>query len=145
MNGPVPRKGILDIDAYVPGKSAAPAGVKLWKLSSNETPLGPSAQAKAAYAAAGEKLELYPDGASSALRAAIAARYGLDPARLICGAGSDELLRCWPTPISVPETRPFTASTASWSTRSPRSRPARRPWWRPRRTTPPMSTPCWRG
>ena len=92
MNGPVPRKGILDIDAYVPGKSAAPAGVRLWKLSSNETPLGPSAQAKAAYAAASEKLELYPDGASSALRAAIAARYGLDPARLICGAGSDELL-----------------------------------------------------
>ncbi|WP_454812152.1 pyridoxal phosphate-dependent aminotransferase [Labrys neptuniae] len=92
MNGPVPRKGILDIDAYVPGKSAAPAGVRLWKLSSNETPLGPSAQAKAAYAAASEKLELYPDGASSALRAAIAARYGLDPVRLICGAGSDELL-----------------------------------------------------
>ncbi|PRH85467.1 histidinol-phosphate transaminase [Labrys okinawensis] len=92
MNGPVPRKGILDIDAYVPGKSAAPAGVKLWKLSSNETPLGPSAHAKAAYAAAGEKLELYPDGASSALRTAIAARYGLDPAWLICGAGSDELL-----------------------------------------------------
>lgn len=92
MNGPVPRKGILDIDAYVPGKSAAPAGVKLWKLSSNETPLGPSPLAKAAFAAAGEKLELYPDGASSALRAAIAARFGLDPARLICGAGSDELL-----------------------------------------------------
>ncbi|WP_448950578.1 pyridoxal phosphate-dependent aminotransferase [Labrys neptuniae] len=92
MNGPVPRKGVLDIEAYVPGKSTAPAGVKLWKLSSNETPLGPSPKAKAAYAAAGDKLELYPDGASNALRKAIAARYGLDPARLICGAGSDELL-----------------------------------------------------
>jgi histidinol-phosphate aminotransferase len=92
MNGPVPRAGVLAIDAYVPGKSTAPAGVKLWKLSSNETPLGPSPKAKAAYLAAAEKLELYPEGSSSALRNAIAARYGLDPARMICGAGSDELL-----------------------------------------------------
>ncbi|CAM5776223.1 histidinol-phosphate aminotransferase 1 [Labrys miyagiensis] len=92
MNGPVPRPGVLSIDAYVPGKSSAPEGVKVWKLSSNETPLGPSPKAKAAYVAAGEKLELYPEGSSSALRAAIAARYGLDPTRLICGAGSDELL-----------------------------------------------------
>ncbi len=92
MNGPVPRQGVLSIDAYVPGKSAAPAGVKVWKLSSNETPLGPSPKAKAAYIAAGDKLELYPEGSSTALRAAIAARYGLDPARMICGAGSDELL-----------------------------------------------------
>jgi histidinol-phosphate aminotransferase len=92
MNGPVPRPGVLNIDAYVPGKSSAPDGVKLWKLSSNETPLGASPKAKAAYVAAGEKLELYPEGSSRALRAAIAGRYGLDPARLLCGAGSDELL-----------------------------------------------------
>ncbi|GLS18000.1 histidinol-phosphate aminotransferase 1 [Labrys miyagiensis] len=92
MNGPVPRPGVLTIDAYVPGKSSAPEGVKVWKLSSNETPLGASPKAKAAYVAAGEKLELYPEGSSSALRAAIAGRYGLDPARLLCGAGSDELL-----------------------------------------------------
>ena len=92
MNGPVPRPGVLNIDAYVPGKSSAPEGVKLWKLSSNETPLGASPKARAAYVAAGEKLELYPEGSSRALRAAIAGRYGLDPARLLCGAGSDELL-----------------------------------------------------
>jgi len=92
MNGPVPRQGVLSIDAYVPGKSTAPAGVKVWKLSSNETPLGPSPKAKAAYIEAGNKLELYPEGSSTALRTAIAARYGLDPARMICGAGSDELL-----------------------------------------------------
>jgi histidinol-phosphate aminotransferase len=92
MNGPVPRPGVLNIDAYVPGKSSAPEGVKLWKLSSNETPLGASPKAKAAYVAAGEKLELYPEGSSRALRAAIAGRYRLDPARLLCGAGSDELL-----------------------------------------------------
>jgi histidinol-phosphate aminotransferase len=82
----------MAIDAYVPGKSAAPAGVKLHKLSSNETPLGPSPQAIAAFRASAEGLELYPDGSATRLREAIAARYGLDPARLICGSGSDELL-----------------------------------------------------
>jgi histidinol-phosphate aminotransferase len=90
---PVPRPGVLDIEAYVPGKSAAPAGVKLHKLSSNETPLGPSPKAVAAYGAVAGKLEFYPDGSAAKLRAAIAARYGLDPARIVCGTGSDELLQ----------------------------------------------------
>ncbi|MCO5091826.1 histidinol-phosphate transaminase [Bosea sp. (in: a-proteobacteria)] len=90
---PVPRPGVLDIEAYVPGKSAAPAGVKLHKLSSNETPLGPSPKAVAAYGTVAGKLELYPDGSSTKLRSAIAARYGLDPARILCGTGSDELLQ----------------------------------------------------
>ena len=89
---PVPRPGAMAIEAYVPGKSKVPAGVKLHKLSSNETPLGASPRAIAAYAAAGGNLELYPDGSATALRSAIGARYGLDPARIVCGAGSDELL-----------------------------------------------------
>ncbi|MCA3667288.1 MAG: histidinol-phosphate transaminase [Methylobacterium sp.] len=89
---PVPRPGTLQIDAYVPGKSKAPPGVKLYKLSSNETPLGPSPKAIAAFKASADGLELYPDGSSTALREAIAGRYGLDPKRIVCGAGSDELL-----------------------------------------------------
>lgn len=89
---PTPRPGILSIDAYVPGKSKAPTGVKLHKLSSNETPLGPSPRAIAAYRAAAATLEFYPDGTAERLRQTIAGRYGLDPARIICGAGSDELL-----------------------------------------------------
>ncbi len=89
---PVPRAGVLSIEAYVPGKSAAPVGVKLHKLSSNETPLGASPKAIAAYRAVAEKLEFYPDGGASVLREAIAQRYGLDAARIVCGAGSDELL-----------------------------------------------------
>jgi histidinol-phosphate aminotransferase len=92
-NRPVPRPGVLDIEAYVPGKSAAPAGVKLHKLSSNETPLGPSPKAVAAYGSIAGKLELYPDGSSTKLREAIGARYGLDISRILCGTGSDELLQ----------------------------------------------------
>lgn len=90
--GPRPRPGILDIEAYVPGESKVPGGVKPAKLSSNETPLGPSPKALAAYKAAAADLERYPDGQATALREAIAHRYGLDASRIICGAGSDELL-----------------------------------------------------
>src|SRR5689334_19824024 len=89
---PLPRNGILTIAPYVPGKSGAPGVAKIHKLSSNETPLGPSPKAIEAYKAAADQLALYPDGAATALREAIAARHGLDPARIVCGAGSDELL-----------------------------------------------------
>src|SRR3954454_21138366 len=89
---PVPRPGVLDISAYVPGKSEAPGVAKVYKLSSNETPLGPSPKAAAAYRALADHLEAYPDGASSRLRQAISQRYGLDPARIVCGSGSDEIL-----------------------------------------------------
>jgi histidinol-phosphate aminotransferase len=89
---PQPRPGILDIAPYVPGESQLPSGQRPIKLSSNETPLGPSPEAVAAYKSAAGELERYPDGASTALHAAIAARYGLNPRRMVCGAGSDELL-----------------------------------------------------
>src|ERR1700753_3107331 len=89
---PQPRKGVLEIDAYVPGKSSAPGVAKIYKLSSNETPLGPSPKAIAAYQEAGKHLEDYPDGSASALREAIGRVFGLDPDRIVCGAGSDDLL-----------------------------------------------------
>ena len=91
-NRPQPRPGVLDIAPYVPGKSTAPGVAKIFKLSSNETPLGPSANTIAAYRAAGEHLEDYPDGSALALREAIGAAFGLDPDRIVCGAGSDDLL-----------------------------------------------------
>jgi histidinol-phosphate aminotransferase len=91
-NRPQPRPGVLDIAPYVPGKSAAPGAAKVFKLSSNETPLGPSPNAIAAYRAVGEHLEDYPDGSASTLRDAIGAAFGLDPDRIVCGAGSDDLL-----------------------------------------------------
>ena len=92
INRPQPRPGVLDIAPYVPGKSTAPGVDKVFKLSSNETPLGPSPNAIAAYRAAGDHLEDYPDGSASALRDAIGAAFGLDPDRIVCGAGSDDLL-----------------------------------------------------
>jgi len=89
---PQPRPGVLDIAAYVPGKSEAPGVERVFKLSSNETPLGPGARAREAYRRAGEHLEDYPDGSASDLRVAIGRAFGLDPARIVCGAGSDDLL-----------------------------------------------------
>src|SRR5208282_6824227 len=89
---PQPRPGVLDIQAYVPGKSSAPGVAKVFKLSSNETPLGPSPRAIAAYQAVGAHLEDYPDGSSSELREAIGRVFGLDPDRIVCGTGSDDLL-----------------------------------------------------
>ena len=92
MPRPQPRPGVLAIEAYVPGKSTAPGVARVFKLSSNETPLGPSPKAIAAYQAAAAHLHDYPDGQSTALREAIGKSFGLDPARIVCGAGSDELL-----------------------------------------------------
>jgi histidinol-phosphate aminotransferase len=89
---PQPRPGVLTIKAYVPGKSHAPGVAKVHKLSSNETPLGASPQAIQAYLAEAEKLHDYPDGSATALREAIGRMYGLDPDRIVCGAGSDDLL-----------------------------------------------------
>lgn len=89
---PAPRAGILDIDLYVPGGSKAAPGKKLYKLSSNETPLGPSPKALDAYRQVADKLELYPDGSATELRQAIAGVHGLAIDRILCGNGSDELL-----------------------------------------------------
>ncbi len=89
--GPQPKDWIAAIHAYVPGKSKGADGQKLIKLSANENPLGTSATALAARAQAVEP-SLYPDPDSTALREAIAALHGLDPARIVCGTGSGELL-----------------------------------------------------
>jgi histidinol-phosphate aminotransferase len=92
MTSPVPRPGILEIKPYVGGKSSAAGSQKPIKLSSNEGALGPSPKAVAAAAAATAEMHRYPDSQSTALRTAIGKRFSLDPARIVCGSGSDELI-----------------------------------------------------
>lgn len=92
MSAPVPRPGILDIAPYVPGESKVEGRTETIKLSSNEGALGPSPKAIEAYGRVAADMHRYPDGDSTELRDALGRRYGLDPARILCGAGSDELL-----------------------------------------------------
>ena len=87
-----PRTGILEILPYVPGKSSIEGKKKPTKLSANESALGPSPKALLAFREAGNSLHLYPDGTSIELREVLGLANGLNPDRIVCGAGSDELL-----------------------------------------------------
>ena len=89
---PAAKPWILGIHAYQPGKSKSATGTPLVKLSANENPLGSSPAALAALAATRAEAATYPDPDSRALREKIAQVHGLDPARVVCGTGSDELL-----------------------------------------------------
>ncbi len=89
MSGPQALPNILEITPYKGGQKLVGAH----KLSSNENPLGCSPAAQAAVAEAANHLELYPDGSAAALREAIGAKYGIDPERVVCGAGSDEIFQ----------------------------------------------------
>ncbi len=93
MTGPALKPWIADIHAYVPGTSEGVDGKPLVKLSSNENPHGASLAVHAALAEA-RNPALYPDPDATALRRAIGAAHGIDPARIVCGAGSGELLHC---------------------------------------------------
>ena len=99
---PAANPSLFQIEVYVPGAARAPGFDDPAKLSSNENPLGTSAQAQAAFTAAADGLHRYPDGGSQALRAAIAARFGLDPARIVCTSGSDEILGLLATAYLAP-------------------------------------------
>lgn len=88
---PQMKPWIAAIHAYVPGKSKSADGKPLVKLSANENPLGTSAAALAAIAAPREPRD-YPDPDSVALRTALGELHSIDPARIVCGTGSDELL-----------------------------------------------------
>ena len=87
-----PQPGIMGISPYVGGASHVEGVDKVIKLSSNENPFGPSPAAIAAYKAAADDLAAYPSPDCADLRAAIGARHDIDPARILCGNGSDELI-----------------------------------------------------
>lgn len=93
VNLPKARKTITEIEAYIPGRSKTSSKVeKVYKLSSNETPLGASPKAIEAFQSASSSLNLYPDGSATELRQTIAAHYGINPQNVVCGNGSDDLL-----------------------------------------------------
>ena len=92
MTAPPPNPWILEIDAYVPGRTEQPGVETVAKLSSNESNLGASPAAIAAAQAAAAVPHRYPQSDSRDLRRAIGEAYGLDPERIICGTGSDEIL-----------------------------------------------------
>src|SRR5881227_943411 len=89
---PVPGPGILDIAPYVGGESKAAGVERPIRLASNESALGPSPKAIAAYKALAGEIHRYPDGGAAELRAALGRHHGLDPERIVCGSGSDELI-----------------------------------------------------
>lgn len=91
---PVP--GILDIKPYIGGRGEAEGANRVFKLSSNESPLGPSPNAIAAYKAAADSLHIYPEGSAALLRRAIGEVHDLHPDRIVCGNGSDEILHLLP-------------------------------------------------
>lgn len=89
---PQAKPWIEAIDPYVPGKAKTGSGRPVAKLSSNESPLGPSPRAVAAMQAACIDAHRYPDASAAQLREALAAHHGLDPSCILCGTGSDEPL-----------------------------------------------------
>lgn len=93
MNSLKVNSGILSIKPYVGGLSrTSDSDIEIVKLSSNENALGASPKAIEAYKNASADLFRYPDGGSTLLREAIADIYQLDPNRIVCGAGSDEII-----------------------------------------------------
>lgn len=93
QTGPLtPQPGIMNIAPYVPGEHGLAGHNRVIVLSANENPLGPGEAARKAYVDAAASLERYPEGSARALREAIASAEGLEADRIVCGAGSDELL-----------------------------------------------------
>jgi histidinol-phosphate aminotransferase len=97
-----PRPGILDISPYVGGEAKVAGIERPIRLASNESALGPSSKAIAAYQALAGEIHRYPDGNAQELREVLGRCHRIDPAQIVCGAGSDELitllLRCYAGP-----------------------------------------------
>lgn len=92
MSAPTAKPGVMSIKPYVGGESGLDGRDDVIKLSSNEGAFGPSPLAQAAYAKAAAELHRYPDGSSTELRRTIGEIHGLNPAQIVCGSGSDELI-----------------------------------------------------
>ncbi len=97
-----PLSHVLDIEPYLPGDSAVEGVTRVIKMSSNESPLGAGPAAREAAKEAIGELERYPESSARIVREALAERYGLDALRIVCEAGSEQLInliaRCYAGP-----------------------------------------------
>ncbi len=88
-------KALPYLDALTPYQGSAnkveDKGAKI-RLCYNEGAFGPSPRAVEALRAAAFNQHRYPDMGYDGLRAALAARHRLEAARIVCGAGSDDLI-----------------------------------------------------
>src|SRR3974390_2807326 len=89
---PTPKPGVLDIAPYVGGNAPTGGTGDLFKLSSNESAIGPSPEAIATFESTRAQLHLYPEGSARPLREALGEAHGLNPERIVCGNSSGELL-----------------------------------------------------
>jgi len=83
----------LNIKAYKPGKSSVRKFKKIIKLSANESALGVSAKVKKVIFSKNINFFRYPDGKSKKLRSQISKKFRCDKEKIICGAGSDEVIQ----------------------------------------------------
>ncbi|MDA0901983.1 MAG: histidinol-phosphate transaminase [Proteobacteria bacterium] len=86
------KSHILDINSYKAGLSKAGKLQEVIKLSSNENALGTSPKAIAAYEKHSAQIFRYADGGCEGLKEAIANKYNIKSQRIVCGAGSDEII-----------------------------------------------------
>lgn len=85
------RPDLVALPPYRPGRAAVP-GATAHKLSSNELPYGPLPSVERALVDLLGSVNRYPDFAATALVARLAAKHGVDPASVVLGAGSVEVV-----------------------------------------------------
>ena len=83
----------FNIDAYKPGESSAGKSKKIIKLSANESALGVSPRVKKVMLNKNMNFFRYPDGDSKKLKKQISKKFNCDEEKIICGAGSDEIIQ----------------------------------------------------
>ena len=89
----IPKFKTFKIKAYKPGKSNIGKIKNIIKLSANESALGVSSKVKKVLSKKNFILSKYPDGKSKILRKAISKKFNCDFNKVICGAGSDEIIQ----------------------------------------------------
>ena len=89
----IPKFKTFKIEAYKPGKSNIGKIPNPIKLSANESALGVSPRVVKILRTKALLMSKYPDSKASNLRKEISKKYKCDLDKIICGAGSDEIIQ----------------------------------------------------